>query len=407
MNRIERINISLWVLYDFANSFIYIAFLLYFSQWAVVDRHISDFNFNLCFVFSSLALIITAPYIGSMLDKKWKNISGLRFTTSAMVAFYTLAALSALKNFDTPALVSFAIGQYFFALSFTFYTPLLAVLSKPENQSRISGLGAAGNYFGNISAVLLTLLLIKSNINLFGGTDRSEVLLPAIFVFFLFSLPMLLFFKESPRLPSQKQPQNYWLESKKIFSNQDVILFLIAFFLFNGAILTIINNYPIIFENLWHLSDKAKSLILLATVTASVFGGLSSGYISDRFGGKSALIGIVSSWAVLLTALSLTFIFSWFTAATLIIGFLFGAAWAISRVIMLWLAPLGQRNLTFAYYNIAERASLFFAPVIWGLIVSKLTGFEQNRYRFGLVAMAVFIGLSLPLMAKIKIHGKC
>ena len=39
----NRKNIALWTLYDFANSIVVVVFFLYFSQWLVVDKGVSDF----------------------------------------------------------------------------------------------------------------------------------------------------------------------------------------------------------------------------------------------------------------------------------------------------------------------------------------------------------------------------
>ena len=54
-------NIFLWASYDFANSIITIVFFLYFSQWLVVEKGVSDLLFNMSFVVSSLFLVLTAP----------------------------------------------------------------------------------------------------------------------------------------------------------------------------------------------------------------------------------------------------------------------------------------------------------------------------------------------------------
>ena len=63
-------NVFLWILYDFANSLVSIVFFLYFAQWIVIDRGISDLHFNLTFTISALLLLFTAPFT---VEQKWNN----------------------------------------------------------------------------------------------------------------------------------------------------------------------------------------------------------------------------------------------------------------------------------------------------------------------------------------------
>src|SRR3989344_2723647 len=58
-----------WSLYDFANSIIFINFLLYFSQWMVIEGGLSDFWYNAIFAITSVALFFSAPALASFTDK--------------------------------------------------------------------------------------------------------------------------------------------------------------------------------------------------------------------------------------------------------------------------------------------------------------------------------------------------
>ncbi len=90
-------NVSLWVLYDFANSIVSIVFFLYFAQWIVIDRGISDLYFNLTFTISAILLLFTVPFTGSLLGKSLRRITGLRYTTITTALFYGLCAFSAIS----------------------------------------------------------------------------------------------------------------------------------------------------------------------------------------------------------------------------------------------------------------------------------------------------------------------
>ncbi|MEK6879965.1 MAG: MFS transporter, partial [Nanoarchaeota archaeon] len=139
-------NIFLWILYDFANSIMSIVFFLYFAQWVVIDRGVSDFYFNITFTISAILLFFTAPLAGSLLDKSWRRITGIRYTTILTLIFYGLCAFYAISNKEIYALIFFTLGLYFYLLSFTFYTPLLNDIAKPEKRGLVSGLGINANY---------------------------------------------------------------------------------------------------------------------------------------------------------------------------------------------------------------------------------------------------------------------
>ena len=129
-------NIFLWILYDFANSIVSITFFLYFAQWLVIDRGVSDLRFNLTFTISAALLLFTAPLLGSMLDKSLRRIAGLRITTILTALFYSLCTLAAIANKETIALIFFAAGLYSYILSFTFYTPLLHDIAPPKKNRK-------------------------------------------------------------------------------------------------------------------------------------------------------------------------------------------------------------------------------------------------------------------------------
>ncbi|MEK9158231.1 MAG: MFS transporter, partial [Patescibacteria group bacterium] len=192
-------NIFLWVLYDFANSLVSIVFFLYFAQWIVVDRGIPDIYFNLTFTIAAVLLLLTVPITGFLLDKYLRRITGLRYATIATVLFYGACALSAVFNVEVAALVFFTLGLYVYLLTFTFYTPLINDISKPEKRGRVSGLGIMANYLGQFTGLLIVLPFSKGLISIFDSAARAETLLPAVIAFTILALPLLIWFKEPKR----------------------------------------------------------------------------------------------------------------------------------------------------------------------------------------------------------------
>ncbi len=399
-----RKNIFLWVLYDFANSIISIVFFLYFSQWIVIDQGVADIWFNLTFTISAVLLLFTVPTTGILLDKHWRRISGLRYTTFGTAIFYGLCGMFVLNEQNILSLVTFTLGLYSYLLSFTFYTPLINDIATPERRGRISGYGIAANYLGQIAGLILALPFARGSINLFGGSSRAETLIPSVVAFFLLSLPMLVFFKEPAKeklsFSYSNEIKNSLRDTKALIAIPGVFTFLLAYFFFNDAILTAANNFSIFLEQVWQVSDTVKTYVLLGILITSAIGGFLSGLIADRIGHKKTLVFILSGWIVILPLIAWVNNFTLFVIVTAIMGLWFGSNWTVSRSVMSYLCPKNKHNLTFAYFGLAERASFFVGPIVWGLVVTNLISLGPSRYRLAASVLTIFIILGLIALKK-------
>ena len=399
-------NVFLWVLYDFANSLVAIVFFLYFAQWIVVDRGLPDIYFNLTFTISAVLLLFTVPVTGFLLDKYFRRIMGLRYTTFATSLLYGICALSAVFNMEVIALIFFTLGLYAYLLTFTFYTPLINDISEPHKRGRVSGFGIAANYLGQFAGLVLVLPFSNGTLNLFNSSARAATLLPAVIAFTLLALPMLIWFKEPKKekilFQFKSELEGLQSETKKLFLFPGIALFMLAYFLFNDAILTASNNFPIFLEQVWRVSDTIKTYILLGILVTSAIGGLVSGIVADRFGHKKTLIFIVSGWIFILPFIGFINNFTLFVIATTIMGFWFGSNWAVSRSVMSYLAPPNGHNLAFAYFGLVERASSFIGPLVWGFVVTSLVSIGSDRYRYATLAVSLFIVLGLIALLKVK-----
>ena len=291
-------------------------------------------------------------------------------------------------------------------LSFTFYTPLINDISKETKRGLVSGLGITANYLGQIAGLLIALPFSTGSLSFFNSSPRAETLLPSVVIFFVLSSPMLVLFYE-PKKVSEKvffkaKLKNMISESRLLLSYSSVSLFLLAYFLFNDAILTASNNFPIFMEQVWHVSDTTKTYILLGILITSAIGGTLSGYIADKFGHKRTLMFILCGWIVILPFLGLINNFTLFVIATTIMGLWFGSNWTVSRSVMSHVAPKGKHNLAFAYFGLAERASSFIGPIVWGLIVSNLVSLGSLRYRIAVLAITGFIIIGLFALSKVE-----
>ena len=403
-------NLFVWTLYDFANSIVSIVFLLYFSQWLVVDKGVSDLSYNLLFTLGSVLLLLTAPVFGSLADKTGANYRYLKQTT--WLAFSCYLAVSLITLFASGevflAAAFFLFANYFYQFSFVFYNALLPQVASPDKWGKASGIGQAGNFTGQVAGLLLTMPLASGAVYLVGEVGRAQTLWPATVLFLLLALPMLLLFKRSvsesvsERVSLKEEYRSQWKAFLELIKDRNMKFFLLAYFFFNDAIITISNNFPIYLENVFAAPDKLKTYLLAGALLMSVFGALFSGFVTDRIGLKKSLRGIIGIWIIFVPILGLTTNFKVFMVLCVLMGFLFGAIWTITRASMAALTPRDQMNYGFSFYTLAERTSTLVGPVSWGVVTYIFSSFGATRYRLAMLCMAGFVAIGFYLVRKVN-----
>jgi UMF1 family MFS transporter len=346
------------------------------------------------------------PITGFLLDKYARRITGLRYTSIATAILYTACALSTISNYEILALVFFIMGTYVYLLTFTFYTPLINDIAPVEKRGRISGWGIAANYLGQFTGLLFVLPFSSGAWSIFHASPRAETLLPAVILFTILMLPMLLFFKEPLRPTHSYHIRNdlkeLFAKSKEVFLYPGVALFILAYFLFNDAILTSSNNFSIFLQQVWGVSDTIKTYILMGIVITSAIGGLVSGPLADKFGHKRTLVWVLTGWVFILPLVAFLTNFTVFIIVTVIMGLWFGANWTVSRSVMSYLAPPHAHNLTFAYFGLVERASSFVGPIVWSIVLFSTAHAGSDKYRYATLAVSLFIIIGLFVLRKVK-----
>lgn len=394
-------NLFKWSLYDFANSIVFINFLLYFSQWMIVDGGLLDFWYNAIFAITSILLFFSAPTLASFTDRYGGRKYLLNFTTFGVFLGYGLAAIFAYLGTQYISIIAvlFLIGQYFYQLSFVFYNTLIEDVADTEHRARASGVGQFANSMGQVVGLLIALPL---------SATRLQPLFPSLFIFIILALPMMISFVDNkPKI--NKLSLNILREGEKEYIKKMISFFtisvavpmLIAFFFFNDSFITISNNYPIYMERVFGVSDNIKNYLLLAILFTGGIGGIVSGWVADRIGELKTLKIVLLCWIILIPLLALARGLVSLTIFSVALGFLIGPIWTVSRSYLSKI--LEKENLTygFTFYTISERFATLFGPLVWGGIISIL-GIQSINYRIALGSMVIFVIIGLIILIKWK-----
>ena len=296
-------NLFLWSLYDFANSIVLIAFLFYFSQWLVIDQGKPAWWYNLALIISSALFIITAPIVSKRIDAGKSKIKGLRFWSLLAFIGYVVVSLLVMLSGDAEILVTvlYTLSTYAYLVCFLYFTPMLNDLSDGSDRSWKSGIGQGANSIGQVFGILIALPF-ANGITLFGDPGRAQALLPATLVFGLLSLPMLISYREdkiSARTSKIGNSSNIFLLFKEVFSHKALALFFIGYFLFSDALLTFSNNFPLYLEVVHGVTDTTKSILSASILVLAALGALVFGKIADKKGNLKTLKLILSVWCLI------------------------------------------------------------------------------------------------------------
>jgi len=394
-------NLFLWSLYDFANSIIYVNFLLYFAQWLVIDGGLSDFWYNAIFAIATIVLLFSAPMLAAQTDRNGGKKFFLNLSTVGTFIAYGLAVWLAYGGVQNVIWVAtlFLLGQYFYQLAFVFYNPMLAEIADEKHRARASGIGQFANASGQVLGIAATLSL--------AGT-RLGPLFPALAGFFILALPMMIFYKES-RTPStplrfselKNDTTSYVKRFHGFFAFSVATPMLIAFFLFNDALLTLSNNYSIILERVFATPDTTKSLLLMGILVMSAIGGIVFGWIADRLGSLTTLKIILGGWVIALPLLAIAPTFTIFAILTVPVGLLIGSLFAVCRAYLSMLLPKEDMAYGFSFYTLAERFATFVGPLTWGTVVA-LGDASDLSYRIAIIAMAMFVLAGLFVLLRFR-----
>lgn len=395
-------NLFLWLLYDFANSFVLVSFLVYFSQWLVIDGGLSDFRYNATFAISSILLLITAPTLAWFTDKFGGRKYYLAMSTFGTLISYALAALFAYLNCNIWLIASlFLIGQYFYQLSFSFYNPLIKDVSDNKNFSKVFGIGQFLNGLWQMAGLVLALI--------FSGS-RLSPLFPSIIAFFILSLPMFLWFKESRPKERTLRLNDFSIETKNFykkfitfFSVSLAIPVLVAFFFFQDALITVSNNYTIYLERVFAIQDNLKNIIMILMIIFNAIGGISFGYIANRIWNLKVLKIILGSWIVILPLLGILNSVNGVIITSIALGFCVGGIWSVSKAYMAEKLEEKDLGYGFSFFSLFERFATFLGPLTrWWMIAILWTW--ENSYRLAMISMAVYVIIGFLILILWKRH---
>lgn len=406
-----------WAIYDAANTIfssnINTIFFPLYLQDAVgsneVQTQLASTFISYANAIASLLLVIFSPLFGVMMDRTGKKKKYIIVFT--LLAVFCTAGMGIIASNSFPTtifsmplslllvIILFVFAKFFYHSSLVFYDNSISDLGTKEQMPVISGFGVAVGYFGTLIGLVVYLFVEDGKFH--------QAFLPTAFLFFLFSLPLFFFMKETP---TEKQTsfsffsgyKDIYETFKQVKTYRKIFLFMIAYFFLNDAIATTVAMMAVYAKAVVGFSTDQFILLYLVSTVSSIIGSFIFGYIAKY---KGTYLSVKYVGVLLIVALVMaTFAFNeyLFWIAGSLFGVALGSMWVTTRAYIVEITPEEKRGQFFGLFAFSGKVSSVIGPFLYGTITLLLAdlGVLASRMALGSLILLTVIGLYIHSLIK-------
>jgi UMF1 family MFS transporter len=401
--RSQRSKIVAWTFFDFANTaFSVIIVTVIFSRY--FTTHVAHGHRVLWGLAVSISMICAAalsPPLGAAADFSRNKKRFLFFFTAVSIL------CTGLLYFVQEGMVVLGMGLFILAnIGFegglVFYDAFLPGLTSPRSYGRVSGYGFAMGYLGALAVLLIVNLFLPDA----SSADylwyvRCSFVIAALF-FLIFSLPIFLFVPEPAG--AEHRHVSYIRQGLKragttfraLFIDREypnIARFLIAFFIYNDGILTVIAFAAIFADNILHMTDRDIIIFFAIVQTSAIVGSVVFGILTDSWGPKKTITVTLILWIFISIGAYFVTTVAFFYVVAFTAGAAIGSSQSASRSMMALLTPKDREAEFFGFYDgLCGKASAVVGPFIYGLIA------DVTNERFAALSIGLFFAAGLIIL---------
>jgi len=399
-----------WLLFDFANTsfsvmMVTFAFPLYFKNVICGGEAYGDALWGASISVSMLLVAVVSPVLGASADYSGRRKRFLFSFTILSVAATALISFAG-PGMAVYAILLFVLANIGFEGGLVFYDSYLKEITSEKSIGRLSGYGFAMGYLGALSILLLMRPLLEGGISALNASNvQMSFLLSALF-FALFAAPIFLVFRDENKRVGSILSVEAVLRSLRevrhtvthIMNYPDLSRFLLAYFFYNDAILTVIAFSSIYAQNTLHFTTSELIVFFMLVQTTAIAGSVIFGFVTDKIGPKRTIVITLCIWiAVVLGAIVLEGKESFFMVGMLA-GMSMGSSQAASRSMMARLTPPSHVTEFFGFYDgTFGKASAVAGPLVFGLVSSG-----AGSQKAALASLLVFFVVGMVLLTRVR-----
>jgi MFS transporter, UMF1 family len=406
----EKGRIFVWTMFDFANTafsviIVTVIYSKYFSNYVAGGQR---WLWGLAVSISMIMAAFLSPPLGAIADFSRNRKRFLLFFT--VLSVVCTALMFFVKEGDIfVGILLFVFANIGFEAGLVFYDAFLPNITTKKNFGRVSGYGYAMGYIGALTVLLIVMFMLpeSSSPDYYYYIRLSFVVAAAFFL--VFSIPLFIFISEPKTSFTIRTDllrngiRKSFSTFKAIFFNKEypsIKRFLIAFFLYNDAIITIIAFASIFAANILQMSDDEIIIFFVIVQSTAVLGSFIFGIIADHIGPKKTISITLLIWIVVVTGAFFVSSVTQFYIVGLLSGLAIGSSQSSSRSLMALLIPREREAEFFGFYDgLFGKSSAIIGPLVYGIIS------DFSNERFAILAIGLFFISGLIILQKVKEPG--
>lgn len=404
-----------WMLYDFGNSAFATTIMaavlpiFYYDVAAVgLGENLAESYWGYSQSIAVLIVAILAPILGAISDYSGAKKKFLRFFAfMGMIASILLAFVGEGEYIFASILL--IIGNIGFSGANVFYDAFLPEIAKDENEmDKLSASGFAFGYIGGGILLAVNILMI-TQYGWFGipdATMASQLSFASVGLWwFIFSIPLLKNVREEKKAAVKREKSYVAIGFSRVINTfkeikqfKYLLIFLIAFWMYNDGISTIIRMATIYGRGIG-IDSNSLIIALLITQFVGIPFTFFFGWLATKITPKRALyltlyiyIGVVILGYFMASALH-------FYLLAICVGMVQGGAQSLSRSIYGRMVPANKQAEFFGFYGISSKFAAIFGPFLFGF-VGQLTGSS----RLGIISLLIFFIVGIILLRLVNIE---
>ena len=402
-----------WAMYDFANSaYATIVSTTIFNAFFVsvvagpetgLAAGQGTFLLTLCITIASLAIVISAPAIGTIADATANKKKVLAIATICCVTCTALLSLVG-KGAYALGMVLLVLANFCYGTGEDMAASFLPELATKKDMGRISAIGWTIGYTGGLVALAICFLYV-----MFAKKQghSAEMYVPVTMlitaaIYGLGSLPTFLIMKERAKPDPNAITKNLLavgFERLKLTMShavhyQDLFRFLICLLVFTCGTTTVMSLAAVYAQEVMGFNSQDLMLMIFAVNVTAAIGAFCIGFLQDKIGSIKTLAISLLLWIVATGGAFLCDNKNLFWGLAMLIGVAMGASGSSGRALVGLFSPPGRSGEFFGLWGLAGKLAAAIGPLTFGLI-TMLTG---NNQRLAILSSTSFFLVGLILL---------
>lgn len=417
LNRLglNRPELRAWAMYDWANSafqttIIAGVFPIYFKRVAAagLPENVQDSRYLWTTTAAIVIMALMAPIFGAMADAK--PIKKQLLTAFMLVGSACCLGMWFIQDGDwVLALMLFGLGNIAVAGSIVFYESLLPHIAKPHELDKVSTAGYAMGYIGGGLLLAVNLLMIQQPA--WFGLPDAGIATRLSFVtvgvwWIIFTIPVLrrvaepVIIRPSGATTVVGEVRAAFTQLRSTFHElkhyKHAVLMLVAFFLYNDGIQTIIRVATLYGEGIGIDTGSMIAALLLVQFVGVPCSFL-FGALAGRIGAKRGIFLGLSVYLVITVLAYFMTNATHFYALAIMVGLVQGGTQALSRSLFASMIPKAKSSEFFAFFGVFERYAGILGPAMFAIVAGE--GSSRNA----ILSLVVFFIAGMFVLSRVNV----